>query len=131
KAFAESDKPRLFVTNKYVRRGSMTQLISELELPHLAMEEEAFAADPYHHFDEARAEHPWLATSNFGYVVTHYPVIRELFVQESRLRGNYVEMVEAMGAMDTPWGDFQLGHILSAQGEKHKRLRDILAPAFT
>jgi cytochrome P450 len=107
------------------------ELISDLELPHLAMEEEAFAADPYPRFDAARARHPWLATSNFGYVVTHYPVIRELFVQESHMRGNYVEMVEAMGAMDTPWGDFQLGHILNAEGEKHRRLRDILAPAFT
>ena len=109
----------------------MTQLISELELPHLAMEEEAFSADPYPHFDAARARHPWLATSQFGYVVTHYPVIRELFAEESHMRGNYVEMVEAMGAMDTPWGDFQLGHILNAQGAKHKRLRDMLAPAFT
>ena len=109
----------------------MTQLITELELPHLAMEEEAFSADPYPHFDAARARHPWLATSNFGYVVTHYPVIRELFTDEQKMRGNYVEMVEMMGAMDTPWGDFQLGHILNAQGEKHKRLRDILAPAFT
>jgi cytochrome P450 len=109
----------------------MTQLISELNLPHLAMGEEAFAADPYHHFDEARARHPWLAASNYGYVVTHYPVIRELFVQENKLLGNYVGLVEAMGAMNTPWGDFQLGHILNAQGEKHKRLRDILAPAFT
>jgi cytochrome P450 len=109
----------------------MTALISELELPHLAMEEEAFSADPYPHFDAARARHPWLATSNFGYVVTHYPVIRELFTNEQKMRGNYVEMVEMMGATDTPWGDFQLGHILNAQGEKHKRLRDILAPAFT
>jgi cytochrome P450 len=109
----------------------MTRLISELELPHLAMEEESFAGDPYPHFDAARARHPWLATSKFGYVVTHYPVIRELFTSEQKLRGNYVEMVEMMGAMATPWGDFQLGHILNAQGEKHKRLRDMLAPAFT
>jgi cytochrome P450 len=109
----------------------MSQLISELELPYLAMEEEAFSANPYPHFDDARARHPWLATSRFGYVVTHYPVIRELFTTEHKMRGNYVEMVEAMGATGTPWGDFQLGHILNAQGEKHRRLRDMLAPAFT
>lgn len=109
----------------------MTQLISELELPHLAMEEASFSGDPYPHFDAARARHPWLATSNFGYVVTHYPVNRELFANEEKMRGIYVEMVETMGAMDTPWGDFQLGHILNAEGEKHKRLRDMLAPAFT
>src|SRR4051794_31670033 len=100
----------------------MTQLISELDLPHLAMEEEAFAADPYPHFDAARARHPWLASSNFGYVVTHYPVIRELFVDEHKLGGIYPRMVDAMGATGTPWGDFQLGHILNAEGDRHKRL---------
>lgn len=107
------------------------QAISDLKLPHMAIDEDWFAADPIRQFDVARAEHPWLATSPIGYVVTHYPVIRELFADDSRMRGNYPEMVELMGASDTPWGDFQIGHILNADGARHKRLRDMLAPAFT
>ena len=107
------------------------QAISELELPHLPVDEDWFAADPIRQFDAARAKHPWLATSPIGYVVTHYPVIRELFADDDRMHGNYAEMVETMGASGTPWGDFQLGHILNAEGARHKRLRDILAPAFT
>ncbi len=107
------------------------QAISELELPHLAIDEDWFAADPITQFDTARAGHPWLATSPIGYVVTHYPVIRELFADDSSMHGNYAEMVEAMGASGTPWGDFQIGHILNAEGDRHRRLRDLLAPAFT
>jgi cytochrome P450 len=40
-------------------------------------------------------------------------------------------MVEAMGALDTPWGTFQQKHILAANGADHERLRRVLAPAFT
>jgi cytochrome P450 len=107
------------------------QLISDLELSHLAVDEDWFGADPIPQFQVARARHPWLATSPLGYVVTEYKSIRELFLLDSRMRGNYDEMVEMMGAGGTPWGDFQLGHILNARGDRHKRLRDILAPAFT
>ena len=107
------------------------QAITDLKLPHMPIDEDWFAADPIRQFDAARAEHPWLATSPIGYVVTNYTTIRQLFIDDSRMHGNYEEMVELMGATGTPWGDFQIGHILNADGERHKRLRDMLAPAFT
>jgi cytochrome P450 len=107
------------------------QAISELDLYHLAMEEPWFAADPIPEFDKARAQHPWLASSNLGYVVTHYPVVRELFSNEDRMRTSFDEMVDFMGARDTPWGGFQHRHILNQSGAEHKRLRDTLALAFT
>ena len=83
------------------------QAISDLDLYHLAMEEPWFAADPIPEFDKARARHPWLATSNLGHVITHYPVVRELFANEERMRTSFDEMVEFMGAEGTPWGSFQ------------------------
>jgi cytochrome P450 len=107
------------------------QLIQDLPLPSLAVNEDWFAADPIPQLDAARAEHPWLASSPLGFVVTHYGAIRDLFKLDGQMRGNYDEMVAMMGAANTPWGDFQLGHILNAQGERHQRLRDVLAPAFT
>jgi cytochrome P450 len=107
------------------------QVISELNLPHLPVNEDWFAADPIPQFDAARRQHPWLATSPLGFVVTDYQSIRDLFVSEEKMRTNYDEMVEMMKASGTPWGDFQLGHILNAQGKRHLRLREILAPAFT
>jgi cytochrome P450 len=106
--------------------------IAELDLPHLAMEQDWFAADPAPQFAAARARHPWLATSIYGYVVTSFPAMRELVAMEAKvLRTAYDEMVESMGALDTPWGTFQQHHILAANGADHERLRRVLAPAFT
>jgi cytochrome P450 len=95
------------------------------------MEEPWFAEDPVTEFDKARARHPWLASSNLGYVVTHYPVVREMFAHEERLRTSFDEMVDFMGANDTPWGSFQHRHILNQSGAEHQRLRSTLALAFT
>jgi cytochrome P450 len=106
--------------------------IVELDLPHLAMEEAQFAADPFPHFDKARAHHPWLARSNLGYVVTSYTAVRDLMALEAKqMRMPYDLMVDAMRARGTEWGRFQEGHMLGKTGAAHKRLRDMLAPAFT
>jgi cytochrome P450 len=108
------------------------QTISDLKLPHLAMEDPGFARDPFPHFDTARAEHPWLAASHLGYVVTSYKAVRDLMALEARhMRMPYDLIVDAMGARGTEWGRFQEGHMLGKTGAAHKRLRDMLAPAFT
>ncbi|HEX8057246.1 MAG TPA: hypothetical protein VF481_11330, partial [Novosphingobium sp.] len=65
------------------------QAITELALPHLAMEEPAFAADPFPHFDAARSQHPWLANSNLGFVVTNYRAVRDLMAMEASMRTPY------------------------------------------
>jgi cytochrome P450 len=105
--------------------------IAELQLPHLAMEEPWFARDPFPHFAAARRQHPWLAGSNLGYVVTNYRAVRELLAMEEAMRTPYDQLVDLMGARGTRWGRFQEAHILARSGPEHKRLRDILAPAFT
>jgi cytochrome P450 len=113
------------------RSGKAMQAISELELAHLAMEHPDFAADPFPRFAAARALHPWLARSNLGFVVTNYRAVRELMAMEASMRTPYDQMVDLMGARGTAWARFQEAHILSRSGPEHKRLRDILAPAFT
>jgi cytochrome P450 len=107
------------------------QAISDLALPHLAMEEPWFASDPAPQFAAARAVHPWLAGSSLGYVVTNYTAVRELLAMEGIMRTSFDHTVDLMGARGTAWGRFQEAHILSRAGSDHKRLRDILAPAFT
>lgn len=107
------------------------QAASELQLPYLKMEDDDFAADPFPRFAEARAQHPWLARWTLGYVVTDYQAMRDLFAQESRMSMLYDNIVDIMGARGTPWGNFQQRHMLSMQGAEHKRIRDVLAPAFT
>ena len=46
--------------------------ISQISLPHLEMDKESFAQNPWPHFETARATHPWLATCAFGHVITQY-----------------------------------------------------------
>ena len=55
------------------------QALADLDLPHLPMEDPAFGEDPLSYFAEARKKHPWLASSNFGYVVHEFTAIRELY----------------------------------------------------
>ena len=108
-----------------VQRGA------ELDLPYLTMDEDAFSQDPFPHFADARARHPWLARWTLGYVVTDYKAMRDLFAREDRMRMMYDGIVDIMDAHGTPWGDFQQRHMLSMDGATHRRVRDVLAPAFT
>jgi len=107
------------------------QDISELDLPNLAMEELSFAENPYPHFVQARKEHPWLASSSLGFVVTNYQGVRDLMAMDGQMRTPFDHIIELMAAKGTSWGRFQETHILSRSGPEHKRLRDILASAFT
>jgi cytochrome P450 len=111
---------------------SATKSVSELDLPHLPLEDPQLAADPARYFAAARRQHPWLATWKFGPIVTQYHAVRDLIrLEPQKMRMPYDQLVQIMGAANTPWGRFQEGHILSRSGTAHRRLRDILAPAFT
>lgn len=60
--------------------------LAELDLPFLAVDEPAFAADPTRFLAEARQQHRWLATSRFGYYVHDYEAIAELLLRPDQLR---------------------------------------------
>ncbi len=107
------------------------QALAELELPHLAMEDPGFGEDPWPHFTAARAQHPWLATCKFGTVVSEYSAMKDLLWMDDAMRMALGDIVEMMNARGTPWGRFQEEMILNQSGAEHKRLRDVLAHAFT
>ncbi|RYD94778.1 MAG: cytochrome P450, partial [Sphingomonadales bacterium] len=107
------------------------QALADLELPHLAMEDPSFGEDPWPHFEAARAAHPWLATCKFGTVVSEYGAMKDLLWMDDSMRMALGDIVEMMNAKGTPWGRFQEEMILNQTGAEHKRLRDVLAPAFT
>lgn len=104
---------------------------ADLDLPHLPMETPEFAADPFPWFTDARGQHPWLATSIFGLVVTEYAAMKDLMWLDVRMRTANDGVVEIMGATDTFSGDFIARNIFNQQGDTHRRLRDALAPIFT
>jgi cytochrome P450 len=105
--------------------------IADLALPNLPMEDAGFAADPWPHLEAARRQHPWLATCSFGYVVHSYDAIRDLLWLDHSLQGAYTNVVDIMQARGTPWGRFQQESLLAQTGDAHKRIRSVLAPAFT
>ena len=104
--------------------------VTELDLPHLAMEKPEFAANPLPHFATAREQHPWLAKCSLGYVVHEYAAIRDLVMRNGEFRGSYDGIVELMGAKGTPWGRFTEAQMLAHDGQYHQRLRNVLAPKF-
>src|SRR5262245_29929605 len=99
-------------------RGAMLTP-ADLDLPHLAMESPEFAADPFPYFAAARAQHPWLATSSFGYVVHEYAAMRELFSQDDKLRPSLDGVVEQLGAEGTAVARWAEGNLLSIPPEQH------------
>lgn len=107
------------------------QTLAELDLPDLAMDDPAFAADPLPRFEEARRKHPWLARSKFGIVITEYTAMRDLFGRDEQLRPPYADIVGVLGLEGTPWGDFTERQMISLPVEKHRFLRDTFAAKFT
>ncbi len=105
--------------------------IADLALPYLPMDEARFAENPWPHLAVARAQHPWLANCPFGYVVHQYDAMRDLLWLDDSMQGAYTNVVQVMQAHGTPWGRFQENSLLASTGETHKRIRDVLAPAFT
>lgn len=107
------------------------QALAELDLPHLPMETDAFAADPYPYFEEARRQHPWLAKSQFGYVVHEFSAIRELYWMDDKMRASFDEIVEIMEAEGTPWGRFTAEQMIAMPDAPHKLMRTAFQARFT
>jgi cytochrome P450 len=105
--------------------------IAELTLHHLPMEDPNFSADPWPELEKARQQHPWLANCAFGYVVHQYDAMRDLLWLDHSLVGAYHDVVDIMEAEGTPWGRFQHESLLAQTGDAHRRIRSVLAPAFT
>lgn len=105
--------------------------LDELDLPYLDMDQPAFAADPLPRFEEARAQHPWLARSKFGIVITEFTAMRELFGRDDQLRPPYADIVPVLQQEGTPWGDFTQRQLISLPVETHRFLRDTFATKFT
>ncbi len=109
----------------------MSVSITDLALPQLAIEDPKFAEDPYPRFAAARRQHPWLAQSPFGYVITEYAAMKDLLGMDDKLRVAQEGVIELMNARGSKWGEFQLGSINGIAADRHKSLRDVLAPMFT
>jgi cytochrome P450 len=107
------------------------QALADLDLHFLRWEEPAFAADPLPEFAKARARHPWLAKCEAGYVVFAYQAIRDLLVQDDKLRPSFDGVVDIMGAHGSPWGRFTEEQMIAMPEKEHALMRNTFAAKFT
>ena len=105
--------------------------ITELTLPHLPIGSAEFAKDPISQFNIARATHPWLAKTDYGYVITEYAAIKDLLGMDAQMRPPHETIIGAMNAKGSRWERFQLESVLAIHNADHKRIRDVVAPMFT
>jgi cytochrome P450 len=107
------------------------QALADLDLYHLRWEEPSFAADPVPEFAKARAKHPWIARCDAGYVIFEYQAIRDLLVQDDKLRPSFDGVVDVMGAHGTPWGRFTEEQMIAMPEKEHSLMRTTFAAKFT
>lgn len=105
--------------------------ITELPLPYLAIGDPEFAKDPVSGVSAARGQHPWLAKTDYGYVVTEYAAIRDLLGMDAQMRPPHEVIIDAMNARGSRWERFQTESLLAIHNADHKRIRDVVAPMFT
>ena len=105
--------------------------ITELPLPYLPIGDPEFAKDPISRINAARAEHPWLAKTDYGYVVTEYAAIKDLLGMDAQMRPPHEIIIDAMNARGSRWERFQMESLLAIHNADHKRIRDVVAPMFT
>ena len=107
------------------------QPITELSLPYLPIGSPEFAKDPISRFNAARAQHPWLAKTDYGYVITEYAAIKDLLGMDAQMRPPHELIIDAMNAKGSRWERFQMESLLAIHNADHKRIRDVVAPMFT
>ena len=107
------------------------QPITELSLPYLPIGSPEFAQDPISRFNAARALHPWLAKTDYGYVITEYAAIKDLLGMDAQMRPPHELIIDAMNARGSRWERFQMESLLAIHNADHKRIRDVVAPMFT
>jgi len=110
---------------------SVMQSAVDIPLAHLPVERVEFEENPMPFIEAARRTHPWLANSNFGFVVHGYQAIKDLNGMDDKLRPSFGGIVEYYGVKGTPWGNFMEEQIIALSGPDHQRIRSSVAEAFT
>ena len=106
-----------------------TQL-SDLDMAKIEIHDPDFVNDPHAVYSAARKKN-WLARFPMGYVVLDQQAMRDVLTDD-RCR-TPIRDISAMVGVEkgTPFARFYDHFLLALDGETHRRLRMMLAPAFT
>lgn len=106
-------------------------IITELDLYDLPIGEQIFANDPNPHMIAARKQHPWLAKTDFGIVITEYDACNEIMLMDDKLKTPCEHVIEIMGGEGTNWARFERECLIARDGAAHERVRSAVNQAFS
>lgn len=104
--------------------------LADLDVAEIQIHDPDFVNDPHTIYSVARKKN-WVARFPMGYVVLDQQAMRD-FLMDDRCRTPNRDISAMVGVgKGTPFERFYDHFFLALDGETHKRLRMILAPAFT
>jgi cytochrome P450 len=105
-------------------------LVSELELPHFDYFDPELRAGRFHEVMLDLRERGWLARNEMAVFVLDRKA-GEFFLRSRATTFPGLELAEMFGITDGPLAEEMARNILHVNGEDHRRLRNLVNPAFT
>jgi len=105
--------------------------VNDLDLYELSIGTQEFANEPNPGMIAAREQHPWLAKTEFGIMITERDALDELLRRDDVLKTPADHIVEIMGGEGTNWARFQHECLIARDGETHARIRGVVNRAFS
>jgi cytochrome P450 len=108
----------------------MPDLLTELELPEFDVAEAGLSGDEYHRRLAAASELGWLVKSPIAYLVLDREGA-EFFLRARQTAFPGRELAALFGLTEGRLAEQIDANILNLTGDRHRRLRSLVAPAFT
>jgi cytochrome P450 len=105
-------------------------LVTELDLPSIDLESPEMAGDRYHRLLAELRGQGWLASSPLAFLVLDREA-GEFFLRARETAFPGREIAELFGVTGGPLREQIDANILNQRGERHRRLRALVGPAFT
>ncbi len=105
-------------------------LVSELDLPHFDYFDPALRAGRFHEVMLELRDRGWLARNEVGVFVLDRET-GEFFLRTRSATFPGLELAELFGVTDGPLAEEMRRNILHINGDDHRRLRNLVNPAFT
>ncbi len=106
-------------------------LVTDLELPVLDYLDEHLRGERFHEAMNELAAQNWLASSPLGWLFVLDREAAAHFLRSRAMRFPAATAAEAFGVTEGPIAEAIRKNIISIEGEDHRRLRNIVNPAFS
>lgn len=104
---------------------------AELELPQFDWTEETLRGERFHERMNELAADGWLAGSEVGWIFVLEREACAHFLRSKQVEFPSGTVAEAFGITDGPLAEAIRKNIISTEGQDHRRLRNLVNPAFT